>query len=66
MGLRLPNWRKEEASIDEVINRHPKVPRFVIIKTDLLRRGYVLTEAAEAVLDPKIHQTGIKWIFGEG
>jgi len=65
MGLRLPDWRKEEPTIDEVIKRHPKVPSFVILKTDLLRRGYVLTEAAEAVLDPKIHQTGIKWIFGE-
>jgi hypothetical protein len=65
MALRLPNWRKEELSIDEVIAKHPDVPKFVIIKTDLNRRGYKLTEAAQARLDPKIHQVGSRGIFGE-
>lgn len=64
-GLRLPNWRKDELSIEEVIEKHPKVPKIAILKNDLALRGYVLTKAAEAALDPKIHQMGIDWLFGK-
>jgi len=65
MTLRLPNWRDEELGIDAVIGKYPDVPKFVIIKTDLNRRGYKLTEAAQAVLDPAVHQTGSRGIFGD-
>ena len=51
MTLKLPNWRLEEPSFKEVAEKYPDVSPFVILKTDMSRRGYALTERARAVLN---------------
>lgn len=51
------NWREEELSITEVIEKYPEVSPFIIIKTDAQRRGVHFTEAALKKVDPDIHQT---------
>lgn len=63
MGVRLENWRKEEESLEEIIAKYPDVSRFVILMTDVQRRGFLLTEAAAELLDPKIHHTQSRGIF---
>jgi len=45
------DWREKELSLEDVIKRHPNVSPFVILKTDLLRRGAELSEAAKNALD---------------
>jgi hypothetical protein len=46
------DWREHELSLEDVIKKHPNVPPFVILKTDLLRRGVQLTDAAQSALNP--------------
>lgn len=49
------NWRDEELSITEVIEKYPEVSPFIIIKTDAQRRGVHFTDAALKKVDPQIH-----------
>lgn len=63
MSIKLENWRKEELSLKEVIERNPEVSKFVILKTDVQRRGYTLTESARQRLDPNIHQAKQRTVF---
>lgn len=63
MGIRLKNWREEEASLEEVIAKYPDVSPLVILKTDVQRRGYLLSDEARKALDPAIHLTTAKGIF---
>lgn len=63
MGIKLENWRNEEASLEEVIAKYPDVSPFVILKTDVQRRGYLLSDEARKFLNPNIHQTLIRGIF---
>lgn len=65
MALKLENWRKEEAGLEEVIEKYPDVSRFVILKTDVHLRGYVLSEKAFKKLDPSIYQTEARGVFGD-
>ena len=51
------NWRDEELSITEVIEKYPEVSPFIIIKTDAQRRGVHFTDAALKKVDPQIHQS---------
>jgi hypothetical protein len=53
------NWREQEESLKEVIQKYPDIPPLLILKIDVQRRGVVYTEAALAKLDPKIHQTNL-------
>jgi hypothetical protein len=46
------NWRERGLSLDEVIKKHPNVSPFIILKTDILRRGVLLTDAAKSALNP--------------
>lgn len=65
MGVILKDWRKHEESIDDIIEKYPDVSRFTILKTDLHRRGYTLSEAAREKLDPKIHHTSTRGLFAQ-
>jgi len=47
------DWREKELSLEDVVKRHPKVSPFVILKTDLVRRGVRLSDAAKKSLNPK-------------
>ena len=47
------NWREEELSLKEVIRKYPNISKFIIIKTDLQRRGVIYTEAAMKLFDPE-------------
>jgi len=52
-GKNPADWREKELSLEEVIKKHPNVSPFVILKTDLLRRGAVLSDAAKKTLNPE-------------
>jgi hypothetical protein len=56
--------RPAEPSLDEVCAAHPDVPRLVVVKTDVQRRGVYYTDAALRALDPERHQTTGTHIFG--
>lgn len=49
------DWRTKELSLEDVVSKYPEVPRLVIVKTDVSRRGLVYTDRAFATVDPKLH-----------
>jgi hypothetical protein len=49
-------WRKQELTLTEVIRKYPEVSPFVIIKTDVQRRGVDFSKAALERVDLDIHQ----------
>jgi hypothetical protein len=49
---------------EEVAARYPDVPRLIILKTDVQRRGVFYSDAAVALLDERLHQTTGTHIFG--
>lgn len=51
------DWRSKELSLQEVIDKYPEVSPFVIIKTDVQRRGLKYSENALKKVNPHIHQT---------
>ncbi|WP_024834432.1 radical SAM protein [Ruminiclostridium josui] len=63
MTIKLENWRKEELGINDVIKKYPDVSRFVILKTDVQRRGYALSDKARELFDPDIHQSKGRTVF---
>jgi len=50
--------------LDDIARRYPDVPRLLILKTDVQRRGAHYSEEAVALLDPVRHQTTGTHIFG--
>ena len=59
------DWREHELSLEDVIKKHPNVSPFVIIKTDLLRRGVRLTDAVKSALDPHKDAILYRGIYGD-
>ncbi len=53
-----------KSSVDEVAQRYPDVPRLIIVKTDVQRRGVHYGEDALELLDERLHQTTGTHIFG--
>lgn len=58
-------WRKEELSFDEVLQKNPKMPPLVLLKSDVTRRGIFYTQAALDAVDPDIHQIEQRYMFKE-
>ena len=58
------NNPKKELGLAEVIAKYPDVPRLVVIKTDVQRRGVHYTENALSALDPLLHSVTGTHIFG--
>ncbi len=56
--------RNEELSFEEVVAKYPGIPRLVILKTDIQRRGVYYTERAINAADPNLHQLAGTHIFG--
>lgn len=52
-----------ELTFREVVEKYPDVSPFVILKTDVQRRGVAYTPAALAQLDPKVHLTQTRGVF---
>lgn len=52
------------SAVEETAARYTDVPRFVIIKTDVQRRGVFYTDEALGLLDERLHQTTGTHIFG--
>jgi len=50
-------WRKKEPSLKDVLASHKDVSPFVIIKTDVQRRGIYYTKKAIEAVNLEIHQT---------
>jgi len=50
--------------LEEIVRRYPDVPRLIILKADVQRRGVYYTDEAIALLDPARHQTSGTHIFG--
>jgi hypothetical protein len=63
VALIKPKFR-EEASFEDVLERHPGFPRLVALKIDVQRRGVHYTERAEKAVDPALHQLRSPYIFG--
>ncbi len=55
MGIKLENWR-EEGSFKDVCEKYSDVSRFIILKTDVQRRGIEYSQEARKHIDPEIHQ----------
>ncbi|MDR3230475.1 MAG: hypothetical protein LBT65_03475 [Synergistaceae bacterium] len=54
------DWREKEESLSQLIKKYPDVSPFVVIKTDVQRRGVVYTENALRKVDPERHITKIR------
>ncbi len=65
MAKHLSDWRKREEDLETVIEKYPDVSPFVILKTDVQRRGYILSKEAEKRLDPSIHLVHSHGVFGD-
>lgn len=57
------DWRSEELSAKEVIKKYPDVPKFVVYKTDIQRRGVVFSKEAMKLFDPKVHSAAASCLF---
>lgn len=57
------NWREEELSLNEVIRKYPDIPKFVIIKTDIQRRGVCFSEEAMKLFNPKKYSAASSCLF---
>ena len=57
------NWREEELSYREVAKKYPDISRFVILKTDLQRRGVIYTDAALQLFDPEKYSVASSCLF---
>jgi hypothetical protein len=55
-----PDWREREPSLSDVIEKYREVSPFVIIKTDVQRRGISYSERALDAVDPQIHLTNVR------
>ena len=53
-----------KTSLDEVAARYPDIPRLIVIKTDVQRRGVFYSDAALSLFDEAHHQTTGTHIFG--
>jgi hypothetical protein len=56
--------RTRELSLREIVEKYPDIPRLIIIKTDVQRRGVYYTDRALDKVDETLHQTGGTHIFG--
>ncbi len=56
--------RPQELSLTEVLDKYPDFPPLVALKIDVQRRGVHYTEAAQAAVNPAIHQLRSPYIFG--
>lgn len=51
------NWRKKELSLKEVQEKYKDIPKSLILKADLQRRGLTYSQAAINKIDPEKHLT---------
>lgn len=51
----ISDWRNKELSFYEVVSKYPQIPRLLILKIDLSRRGVVYTREALEAVDPDLH-----------
>lgn len=63
MELKLPDWRKEEPSIEELFEKYSDIPKIIILKTDVNLRGYILSEKAQEIFNKKKYQSNTPSIF---
>ena len=56
--------RSRSSQLDEVLARHPEVPRLIAVKIDAQRRGVHYTDRAVAAVDPERHQLRGSYLFG--
>lgn len=64
MSVALKRTFEGELALNDVVVKYPDVPRLVIIKTDVQRRGIHYTERALSIVDPDIHQMRSPYLFG--
>lgn len=64
MPLAMKFSRPQELSLTDVAAKYPEVPRLIILKTDVQRRGVFYTDRALSVLDEDRHSVTGTHIFG--
>ncbi|MDR3300316.1 MAG: radical SAM protein [Candidatus Accumulibacter sp.] len=57
------SFARSSLNFAEVAAKYPDFPRFVMLKTDIHRRGLSYTDAALAAFDPERHQAGGTHLF---
>ena len=65
METKIANWREKELPIEAVFEKYPEIPKLVILKTDVHRRGYILTEKAHELFNKGDYQSQADTIFGK-
>jgi len=55
---------RSDLTFTEVVQKYPELPRLVILKTDVQRRGVHYTASALSALDPDVHSITGTHIFG--
>ena len=65
MATKIENWREKELSIEEVFDKYKEIPKIVILKTDVHRRGYILSEKAQKLFNEGDYQSQADTIFGK-
>ncbi|MGC4063903.1 MAG: hypothetical protein QM784_04560 [Polyangiaceae bacterium] len=55
---------KSTLGLDEVASKYPNIPKLVLLKIDLIRRGVHYTKRAEEALDPTRDQLRSSSLFG--
>lgn len=51
------NLNKNDADYFEVCERYPQISHFLILKIELQRRGFILSDSALSKVNANIHQT---------
>ncbi len=64
MSLALAGTLHAALSLNEIVAKYPDIPRLIIIKTDVQRRGIHYTERALSIVDAAIHQIRSPYLFG--
>lgn len=64
MSVALKRSFAGELSLAEVVEKYPDVPRLIVLKTDVQRRGVHYTERALRVVDETVHQMRSPYLFG--
>lgn len=63
MEIKLSGWREKEAAIEEIFEKYPDIPQIIILKTDVQRRGFVLSKKAQELFSKGNYQSQADTIF---
>ena len=63
MAIKRKNWRTDESSIEDIFEKYPDIPKLIILKIDVQRRGFLLSERAQKLFNKGNYQSQADTIF---